>query len=362
MGHSLGNNYGKFYSFGSKPVLLDLQFQVLATDPSGTTQVKGQGVKAVYMHTSATPATGNPNPASGYALVELEYNYTRLYGLSTSVQSPLSGSNLAINGSALTPGVPYTITDVGAGAAGAVTVAPVADTSGSLASKYFSLYDSYGNTFIIWFSVSGVGSAPTGVSGTLVQQTIASGATAAQVGTALAITINALPSGISGVASFTVTGTTTLAIIGTAPVPLAGTPADGAAPLATGFTFARSVYQTNLSDWQHVGLPPGVTPAIGASFVATAAGFNTGGGSSGKVQTSLNSGVTSTEIIGDPNASLAPIPMGGSPNSGGFLIIKLLGPTDSSTTTPIPTAPANGTRFRVTAYLEGATRVGGNQE
>lgn len=362
MGHSLGNNYGKFYSFGSKPVLLDLQFQVLATDPSGTTSVKGQGVKNVFMHTSTTPAAGNPNPAVGYALVELEYNYTRMYGLDTSIQSPLSGSNLATSGSALTIGVPYTITAAGHGSAGSVTIAPVADVSGSLASKYFSLYDNYGNTFIIWFSVSGVGSAPVGVSGTLVQQTISTGATAATIGTALATTISGLPSGISGVNSFSASGTTTVTATTTAFAPLVGPPTDGASALATGFTFAKSSTKTNLGVWQSVGLPAGILPASGVTFIATATGFSTGGGSSGTVQASLNSGITSTEIVGDPNAGLAPIPLGGSPNVGGYVLLKLLGPTSSSVATPIPTAPVDGTRFRLVAYLEGATRVGGNQE
>lgn len=356
MGQNLGNNYGKLYSFGSKPVLLDLNFIVDATNGNGlgVRSVKGQGVKNVYMHTSATPAPGNPNPASGYALIELAYNYTRLYDLHVGLDSPLTGSPLAINGSALTPGLPYVIVSVGAGTAGAATIAPVADVSGSLAGKYFSLYDSYGNTFIIWFSVSGIGSAPTGVSGTLVQQSILSGATAAQIGAALVLTIENLPSGITGVSSFTASGSTTVTVTSTAARPLAGPPMDSAAA-PTGFTFTLTEYTTNLQDWQHVGVPAGVTPAVGVAFIATSAGYSTGGGSSGLVEAIGVSGITSIELIGDPNLSLAPIPMGGSPNTGGFLLIQFLA---SGT----PTAPAANTTVGVLAYLEQAARVGGNQE
>lgn len=365
MGHNLGNNYGKFYSFLSKPMLLDLNFTVDSTNGNGlgVRSVKGQGVANVFMHTSATPGKGpngtlNPNPAVGYALIELEYNYTRLNGLQVGLDSPLAGSNIAINGSALTIGNPYIIVSPGHATAGTVTIAPVADVSGSLAGKYLSLYDGYGNTFIIWFSVSGVGSAPTGVSGTLVQQTITSGSSAATIGAALVLTIENLPSGIAGVSSFTASGTTTVTAVSTQvnpQGPVSGPPQDGAAPLATGFTLAQTEYTTNLRDWQGVGLPPGVLPTVGTAFIATATGYSTGGGSTGLVQAPSVSGITSIELIGDANQSLAPIPMGGSPNTGGMILIQLL---NGST----PTAPTNGTVVGCMAYLEGAARVGGNQQ
>lgn len=365
MGHNLGNNYGKTYAFQSKPVLLDLQFVVNPTDTAGfgVTSIKGQGVSNVYMHTSATPAAGNPNPAVGYALIKLAYNYQRLYCPNYRITSPMTGSDLAINGSALTAGLPYQITSVGAGSAGTVTIQPVADVAGSLASTWFRLYDAYGNTFIIWFSVSGIGSAPVGVSGTLVQQTISANATAAQIGTALDLTIAGLPSGIAGVFSFTSSGTTTVTAVSTKAVPVAGPPADGA--IATGFTFAVTVYTTNLQDWQHVGVPQGVTPAVGVSFIATAAGYSTGGGSSGLVKAIGVSGNFQMEVIGDPNLSLAPIPMGGSPNSGGWLLVQFLTPTLNTThydTPMIPTAPAATSLVKMTILLEEATRVGGNNE
>lgn len=370
MGHALGNNYGKFYGFQSKPVLLDGQWMVDPTNVNGlgVSNIKGQGIKNVYMNTSATPATGNPNPAAGYALIELEYNYTRNYAGPWSMQPPVTGSAKAINASALTAGLPYQITSVGHGEAGTCTIAPVADTAGSLASAWFRLYDNYGNTFVIWFSVAGVGSPPSlgaaaayGTQGLhYVQQSIASGDTAATIGTALAVTINALPSGISGVFSFTATGTTTVTVVSTQFLPLAGIPSDGVIP--TGFTFALTKYTTNLSDWQHVGVPKGVTPAVGVSFIATASGYSTGGGSSGLVKLVGVSGIQAMEIIGDMNLSIAPIPMGGSPNDGGWILVQFLGATDASTTTMIPTAPLDQTIVRVQFLLEQAARVGGNNE
>jgi hypothetical protein len=377
MGHALGNNYGKFYSFQSKPVLLDLNFIVDSTNGNGlgVRSVKGQGVQNVFMHTSSTPGKGpngflNPNPAVGFALIQLAYNYHRVYGGPYNINSPTAGSNLAINASALTIGQPYIITSVGTGTAGAATIAPVGDSSGSLASTWFSLYDAYGNTFIIWFYVTGVGgSAPIGVSGTLVQQTIAENASAATVGTALASTIALLPSGIAGVNSFTTTGSTTVTVTSTTSTPLNGVPADGLIP--TTFTFALTKYLTNIQDWQGVGLPAGVLPAVGASFVATATGISTGGGSTGTVMVPGVSGIFQVETIGDPNQSLRPGSLGvngkigPSAQIGGWVLIQFLAPTVSGSaydTPMIPTAPANNSVISLQMLLEQGSRVGGNQE
>lgn len=439
MSGALGNSGGRLYSFGSAPVLIDCNFTVDATNGNGlgVRSLKGQGVKNVYMHTSATPAAGNPNPASGYALVHLSNNYNRYLGGFSGFVSPVTGSNLAINASALTAGVPYVIVSVGHGPAGTATIAPVADSSGSLASRYFSLYDSYGNTWIIWFSVSGVGSAPNlgpavlpapGVRGLqYVQQSIASGATAAQIGAALVLTIQNLPSGIVGTFAFTASGTTTVTVVSTTFQPLAGIPQDGTtaipdrgpplpivftissgsatansvwtdgsghlytvtttvasgttlvtsgvgAPIggtltyvsgpgsttalsfsaavagyATAFTFALTVSDTNLGDWNAVGVPTGVTPAVGVSFVAIATGA---GGSTGLVKAVGISGISSIEVIGDPNLSFAPQPQGGSPNVGAWLLIQFLAPTSSSVTTALPTAPAAGSVVGLSFYVD----------
>ncbi len=364
MGHALGNNYGKFYGFLSKPVILDLSFKVQNDDSAGlgVTNIVGQGVENVFMHTTQTPGRGpngylNPNPLAGYALIQLAYNYNKLYGGPLEIQSPVTGSDLAINASALTAHTPYQITSVGHGEAGTATIAPVADSAGSLASTWFSLFDNYGNTFIIWFSVSGVGRAPVGTGGILVQQSIATNDSAGTIGAALAITIAALPSGVAGVFSFTATGTTTVTVVSTQHnpyQPLPGAPAEGAIP--TGFTFAVTKYTSNLQDWQAVGVPPGVVPAVGVSFIATAVGYSTGGGSTGLVKALGVSGLLGYEILGNPSLSINPIPMSGSPNNGGWILLKLLDPAGAVG------APANTSILSMQLLLEQAARVGGNNE
>lgn len=373
--NKLGNNGGRLYSFLNRPVVIDCNFIVDAANGNGLgmRSLKGAGVQNVFMHTSASAGRGannylNPNPAVGYALVQLQNNYNRYCGGFNGNVSPLSGSNLAINASALSVGQPCVITSVGHGSAGTVTIAPVADVSGSLASTYFMMPDAYGNQYVVWFSVSGVGSAPIGVSGTLVQQSISTNDTAATIGAALVITLENLlaaqpanASAPAGVYSYTATGTTTVTVVSTQNAPLPGGPRDGA--IATGFTMAVTKDQTNLQNWQAVGLPKGIIPAVGASFVATAAGYSSRGGSTGLVKVPGVSGILSVEVVGDPNQSLAPIPMGGSPNVGGWILVQFLMPTVASVaTTPavtnalfsplIPTAPADGTIVSMSFVVE----------
>lgn len=372
MSSKLGNNGGRYYSFLNRPVLIDCNFVVDQSNGNGLgiRSLKGEGVRNVFMNTSTTPGVGangylNPNPAAGTAIIQLRHPYNRYAGGFSGFVSPVSGGSTAINSSSLTPGNPYIITSVGHASAGAVTIAPVADVSGSLASTWFRIYDAYGNTFIIWFNVSGVGAAPQGVAGTLIQQSIATGATASTIGTALATTLSTLlaaqPGNLSapsGVFSFTATGTTTVTATSTATNPfgpLPGAPADGAIP--TGFTFAQTVFNTNNTVWQKVGLAKGIVPNVGAAFIAALSGYSTNGGSTGLVGTPSVSGVTSVEVIGDPNQTISLIPMGGSSNVGGYIMVQFLAATNSSTTTLIPTNPAQNSVVGMSFNVEAGSIV-----
>lgn len=294
----------------------------IATTSSTTGSITYQGV-------------GSNNPAPGYAWVQLANNYNLYAGGFSGFVAPSAGGTIAINSTALTRGNPYVIASVGHAAAGTVTIAPVADTAKSLASTWFRIFDAYGNTFIVWFSVDGVGSAPVGVSGTLVQQSIVTGETAANVGAKLVITLAALPAAQpgnltapAGVFSFTASGTTTVTVVSTQtnPIgPLPGAPQEGLVP--TGFTFAQTIFKSNLKNWQNVGVPPGVVPAVGVAFVASSSGDSANGGSTGLVIAPGVSGIVSVEAIGNPSLSMSPIPMGGSQNVGGWLLVQFTAPT-----------------------------------
>ena len=336
MGNALGNNGGRFYSPLFQPVLIDCNFIVDAANGNGLgiRSLKGQGVRNVYMNTTATPAAGNPNPLAGYALIQLDANYFRYAGGFSGFACPTTGSSLAINGSALTAHTPYIVVSPGHTTAASETITTVADSSGSLASKYFNLYDSYGNNFLLWFQVGGVGNPPQGVYGKQVPVAIAVNASAVAVAAALVLVIENLPSGISGVDSFTASnsGTNVVTVTSTTTAsPLAGVAQDGASPLGTGFAFAIVYNGTNLQNWQTVGLPAGLNPTQGQAFIATATGD--GGYSSGTVIAAGVSGVDHIELIGDPN-QMNPTPQGGSAYNGMYLIIKFL--SGGSVTAPNP--------------------------
>lgn len=97
------------------PVLIDCNFVVDSTNGNGLgiRSLKGPYVANVYMHTSATPSAGNPNPAAGTILVQLQDNFNRSFSGFDSKVSPVSGTPVKIDNAALTPGVAYIITTLG---------------------------------------------------------------------------------------------------------------------------------------------------------------------------------------------------------------------------------------------------------
>lgn len=111
-------NVGHFYSSRSMPVKLDCSFTVAEGNGLGITGLSGPKIANIFLHTSTTPAVGNfsqtnPNPATGYMVVQLMNNYNSIYGWSASVASPNSGSDVKIDNSALTAGAVYVITTLG---------------------------------------------------------------------------------------------------------------------------------------------------------------------------------------------------------------------------------------------------------
>lgn len=107
-----GLNGTKLYTNITKPVECNINFIVDSTNGNGLgiRSLKSNGfVESVYMHTSASPAVGNPNPAVGYAWVTFKNNFNvYIGGFSGSVQ-PLASTNLT----ATTSGNAYVITSLG---------------------------------------------------------------------------------------------------------------------------------------------------------------------------------------------------------------------------------------------------------
>jgi hypothetical protein len=336
-------NGGDKFSNLTQPVEIDVTFTVNSanTNGLGVQSVKSNGhVRNVFMHTTQTPGSNNgytnPNPAVGYALIQFNSNYNTYVNNCNGVIAPPTGSNISISGtSVLTVGNPYVISAVGTVPAPFFTIAPVADVSGSLAGKYLTISDVFGNNYVFYAVVSGVGLPPS-LTGALnnyvaIPFSFASGSTAATVGTALATAIAA----VNNTNSFTATGTTTVTVTSAAanhnltfsPVPQAQT---------SGFTVSSVTYTPLVNDWQSVGLFPGFVPTVNQSFIATSTGSAKG---SGTVMVPGVAQATEVNVIGDPNQLISNNNI--SAYGGALVLVQFLAPTSSSVTTNIPTAPTN---------------------
>ncbi len=102
-----------------------------------------------------------------------------------------------------------------------------------------------------------------------------------------------------------------------------------------------SLGTATLAQWQAVGVPQGLTPAVGMSFIATASATI---GGSAAVEAPSVSGIVCMEVIGDPNVSLNNSNV--SANGGAYIMVQMLSDTDA------PAAPANGSVCGMTFRLD----------
>lgn len=190
---------------------LDCVFTVNAADSAGKgiTGLSGAPCGSVFMHTSTTPATGNPNPANGYILINLVSPYYQYLNGYAQVVSPMSGGAINVT-TGVTSGLTYVISSLG---------------------------------------------------------------------------------------------------------------------------------NTALAGWTNLGLPAGVTPIVGAGFIAASTTVSTG---TGQIQTPATSGagVSFIDLAANPTFVAQA-------TAGAQIILRTLAATSSSVTTLIPTAPATSTTIKV---------------
>lgn len=74
--------------------------------------------------------------------------------------------------------------------------------------------------------------------------------------------------------------------------------------------------------WQGVGLPVGITPAVGVSFIATGTG-GSGNVSTSRVSTPTSSAILGVEVVGNPGVMLSSSNIG--TNGGAWLLLQFLG-------------------------------------
>lgn len=125
--------------------------------------------------------------------------------------------------------------------------------------------------------------------------------------------------------------------------PNSGTPINVTTGTTAGKVYViTSVGTTVAAQWQLLGLPTYITPAVGVAFVATATTTATG---TGIIQepAATGSAISHVEAVGLPTQTLTTIGA-----VGGYYILQCLAATNSSTTTFKVAAPAAGTMISVT--------------
>ncbi len=116
--------------------------------------------------------------------------------------------------------------------------------------------------------------------------------------------------------------------------PISGTPINVTTGVTAGDAYViTSLGTTTAAGWLALGLPAGVTPNVGASFVAPTTTTTTGTGTI-EVPAAAGTGVNHIELIGDPNQTATA-------TGGGWVVMGVYGATSSSVTTNVLTAPAN---------------------
>lgn len=229
MSHARGYpNAGHFYSNIVGPVKIDCNFIVDSTNGNGLgiRSLKSNGyIQNVFMHTSASPGTNNgylnPNPASGYALIQYKYNFNKYLGGFNGFVSPVSGTPINVT-TGTTAGLAYIIISVGT---------------------------------------------------------------------------------------------------------------------------------TTIDQWQKLGLPLGVTPAVGVSFIAIATTTATGTGVI-EVPAAAGSTISAVDVIGDANLSTT---SNIAAFSGQWLLVRFSAATSSGTTTLVATAPANGSVVGMSSFFDNSS-------
>lgn len=113
-----------------------------------------------------------------------------------------------------------------------------------------------------------------------------------------------------------------------------------------------SLGSSTLAQWQAAGLPVGVVPSVGATFIPLSGAAIAGGGT---VILAGASGIDHIEVCGDPNQTIiSPIPLqnpqpAGSITGGEIVLQCLLNSTR--------TAPANGTTLGLSFLLSNSSQL-----
>ena len=101
---------------------------------------------------------------------------------------------------------------------------------------------------------------------------------------------------------------------------------------------------TTLAQWNTAGLPAGLTPTVGQSFISLATAQI---GGSGQVMAQSASGILGAEVVGDPNQSIANSSV--ITNAGAQILVQFLNGSAALT------APADTSVCAMSFWFDGST-------
>lgn len=127
--------------------------------------------------------------------------------------------------------------------------------------------------------------------------------------------------------------------------PVSGSPLT-ATVANTAYTIVSLGTATN-AQWQAVGLPIGITPAVGASFIASSSA-TIGGSAAVEIAASAGSGIMSIETLGDPNQTIAPNPSANQGFGAQFIV-------QCRNASAAIAAPADGSVISLNFYLSNSS-------
>ncbi len=144
-------------------------------------------------------------------------------------------------------------------------------------------------------------------------------------------------------------------------------PTSGGAVVSDGSLVVGKPYQimfaSTSTNWQTLGLPKGITPAIGQPFVASSGASNGPSGSSGATAAGNGtvlavglSGVTQIELLPNPNLVLSSSPPASYVSTqGAYINIQTLGTSNTLA------SPSSGTVIRFNLTLRNSSLLGSNE-
>lgn len=127
---------------------------------------------------------------------------------------------------------------------------------------------------------------------------------------------------------------------------------DNGATLTIGNAYIiASVGNASAAQWATLGVPAGVTPAVGLPFVALATGAGSGNTSTSRVIAVGVSDMAQVEAVGDANQAIS---TGIGQFAGQILVFQMLAPA-ASTSVMTPTQPADGSVISMRLTFDGST-------